>query len=300
MSESEDGLGGAGERGQTGGGAGLDEPEGQAGTGLGGYARAQARSRLDGLSGQVRRRAGEAKERATERADEMTAKAGTRLTGVARALRRAGDELRTGGDERLASLTEDFAGQVEKMGSYLEHENPGRMMADLERLARQNPAFFVGGTFAAGLLLGRFLRADEPRPDVDIVFEPEGDWTAEGIEAGADGDGSPGGLGPDVGLIEEGPYDIGGDRMREMTPDVENISAEHPSEPLPASARPAQETPVRTPIGGHESAGPGVRTGSSGAAALDAGSGGPAGGQGRSARSDGWRGSGPRSGEDER
>jgi hypothetical protein len=127
---------------------------------------------------------------------------------------------------------------------------------------------------------------------VDIVFEPEGDWSAAG-----EADGAPSGSEPDVGLIEEGPYDIGGDQMREMTPDVENISAEHPSAPPAAAARRSHETPVRSPIGGHETVGPGVRTGSSGAAALHAGSGGPgAGRKPASPRSDGPR----RGGEDER
>jgi len=64
---------------------------------------------------------------------------------------------------------------------------------------------------------------------------------------------------------------------RAMTPDMENISSEHPSEPPPAGAsvNDGHETPVRTAIPGHETRGPGVRTGSSGAASLDAGSGGP-------------------------
>jgi hypothetical protein len=58
---------------------------------------------------------------------------------------------------------------------------------------------------------------------------------------------------------------------------MENISADHPSEPPPAGAsvNDGVETPVRSAFPGHETRGPGVRTGSSGAAALDAGSGGP-------------------------
>jgi hypothetical protein len=228
MAEPEDGRGetGAGANGQS---VGIQmETEIQPnGASRAGYARSQARSQMGAMRGQVREKAGELKEQATERADELTTRAGGRISGVARALRRAGDELRGEGDEQLASMTQDFAAQIERLGGYLEGEKPGRMIEDLERMAKQNPAFFVGGTFAAGLLFGRFLRSDEPKEEMDVVFEPEGDWSEDG-DWSENGDGTTGEwteasaspTGPDVGVIDEGPYAIGGEHApREMTPD---------------------------------------------------------------------------------
>jgi hypothetical protein len=267
------------------GGAALEEtremrPQNEV-SGRAGYARAQARSRMDAVGGRAREKASELtgglKEKAAERAEEVAARATTRVSGIARAVRRAGEELRAEGDERLASLTEDMAAQIERVGSWLDGKSSERMLGDLEAMAKRSPAFFVGGTFAAGLLLGRFLRADEPREDVDIVFEPEGDWTGE--------------MGGSDDVIDEGPYDIGGDNLHAMTPDIESISDEHPS--TPSTLTNEQETPVRTPIAGRETMGPGIRTGSSGAAALDAGSAG-------SSRSDGRRGRGGPEGGSER
>jgi hypothetical protein len=250
------------------------------------YARSSVRTRVDA----ARSRAREARERvsevrddfadqAAERAERMRAHAGSRVGGVARAMRRAGDELRSEGDARLASVTDDLAGRLERLESWLDGGRPEGLLDELERLVRRAPLLLVGGTLAAGALLARLLRTEDP--DVDIVFEPEGDWADEiDIEDLEDETTL---VAQDIDAIDEGPYDIGGDSLRAMTPDVENISDEHPSTPPPDVAGETGETPVRTPIAGHETIGPGIRTGSSGAAALDAGSAGPSWGARRKA-----------------
>src|SRR5690606_8558440 len=122
--------------------------------------------------------------------------------------------------------------------------------------------------YVAGLLLGRFLRSDEPRADVDVVFEPEGDWGMEGGPFGNGGSGASGARrtyesATEPGLTEENPLAASGARdAREMTPDLENVSDEHPSIPAPLGREGTRgETPVRTPVAGHETAGPGIRTG---------------------------------------
>jgi hypothetical protein len=97
-------------------------------------------------------------------ADQATSRNGERIGKVARVMRTASEELRLEGEEKLARLTDDAAAQVERVGSYLESEHPSGIMRDLEGMAKKNPAFFLGGTFAVGLLLGRFLRAGSPAP----------------------------------------------------------------------------------------------------------------------------------------
>ena len=112
----------------------------------------------------------------------------------------------------------------------------------------------------------RNAEAQAPESALDVVFEPDGDWEDEGID------------GTEVGPAEQDGIPIGEVRdLREMTPDLENVSDEHPSEPPTGRPRghDSNETPARTPIVGHETHGPGVRTGSAGGAALAAGSGGP-------------------------
>ena len=249
------------------------------------YARSAVREQTDRLKQRARekgsemketaqRRAEELKHEAERRGDELTSRLGERASVFARALRRAGDELRSEGEPRIAEMTENAAEQVERMSGYLDGRQPNQMLGDLERMARQNPAFFIGGTFALGLLMGRVLRAGEPA--AEVVFEPEGDW-------GVDGDGSSGGDGSPAGGDEE-TADFEADAVleraqteRAMTPDLENISDQRPSTPPPGGARErfADETPARSAMPGHETIGGGVRTGSSGAAAIDAGSAGP-------------------------
>lgn len=255
-----------------------------------GYARSSIREQTDRMKERAReagrearetagRKAEELKQRAAQATDELTSRVGTRVAALARALRRAGEELRGEGETRFAELMEQGARQMERIGSYLDGRQPNDMLADLEDMARRTPALFVGSTFALGVLAGRWLRADEPA--AEVVFEPEGDWGLDG-GPGDEADeavswSSYTAADPGLGEGEDAGAAVTSERMqpeRAMTPDIENISDAHPSSP-PPDEHEGDETPVRTPYAGHETTGPGIRTGSSGAAALDAGSAGP-------------------------
>jgi hypothetical protein len=70
----------------------------------------------------------------------------------------------------LARYGRQAAGQVERLASHVDSNDTNGVMREIENIARDNPAAFTGGTFAAGLLLGRFLRSSRPddasrRPD---------------------------------------------------------------------------------------------------------------------------------------
>jgi hypothetical protein len=108
------------------------------------------------------RKADELKDAAMRRTDEITSSIGARMSMLARALNRACDELRDEGDSRLADMTGSTASYIERFGAYLDGRDTKGMISDVARSARSHPAFFVGGTFAMGLLIGRFLKADEP------------------------------------------------------------------------------------------------------------------------------------------
>jgi hypothetical protein len=127
-------------------------------------ARAKQRAREKGseLEETAGRKVDELKESAVRRTDELTTRMGGRVETLARALRRAGDGMREEGEPRFAEMTDRAANGVERFGSYLEGQNPREMMEDIERSARSHPAYFVAGSFAVGMLIGRFLRSGEP------------------------------------------------------------------------------------------------------------------------------------------
>lgn len=114
------------------------------------------------LKAQGREAVEEVKEQAKERVDRGTSRAAERLDAVVRALGTAARQLEEEGEGSLASYTRQAASRVDRMTGYLREEDAPAMMADLEDMARTNPGTFIGTTFAAGLALGRFLRASSP------------------------------------------------------------------------------------------------------------------------------------------
>ena len=133
------------------------------------------------------RKADELKEKAARKTDELTTRVGGRVETLARALRRAGDDMRNEGEPRFADMTDRAASRVERFGSYLGQRNPQQMMTDIEESARSHPAYFVAGTFAVGLLLGRFLRSGDPGTGrrASYVGDGEVDWSDTYVEDAA-------------------------------------------------------------------------------------------------------------------
>lgn len=111
---------------------------------------------------EARRMGGEVRDEVEDRAEEWSNTLGRRGESLARALRSASDTLRDEGEGGLADLADRAAHQVDRMGRYLENEDPGGMMDDLEETGRSNPAAFLGVSFVAGVLGGRLLRASSP------------------------------------------------------------------------------------------------------------------------------------------
>jgi hypothetical protein len=89
------------------------------------------------------------------------------LAGVAQAIR----HVRQGGggqsDESpispaLMPYIDQAADQVERASAYFDKKSLGEVASDVEGFARREPALFLGGAFALGLLGGRFLKASRP------------------------------------------------------------------------------------------------------------------------------------------
>jgi hypothetical protein len=111
---------------------------------------------------EVRERAQEMKQEVRGRVEEKKQVASEKVHALARALRAAGDTLEDDGESALARYGRQAADQVERLASYIDGNDTSGMIRQFEHIARDNPAAFTGSTFAAGLLLGRFLRSSRP------------------------------------------------------------------------------------------------------------------------------------------
>lgn len=117
-------------------------------------------------TGQVASQAyGIAAKKATSAIDEQKANLAQGLTSVADNIRQLGTNT-TGKDNPIADIaakySDSVAGQVEQIGRYLDGKDLRQMASDVEEFARRNPAVFLGGAFALGLLAARFLKSGNP------------------------------------------------------------------------------------------------------------------------------------------
>ena len=111
---------------------------------------------------------GQVREKATGVLDEQKANITSGLTSVADSLRQVGDNLR-GADEQnavgkfTAQYGDEIARRIESVSDYLDNADLKDITRDVERLARRQPALFVGGAFVLGLLAVRFLKSSNPK-----------------------------------------------------------------------------------------------------------------------------------------
>jgi len=82
-----------------------------------------------------------------------------RLSGLAGALREAGEKLDQQDENSLGHFALSAAGKIDQLSSYLRDRQLSGFVRDAETYARRRPEVFLGGSFVAGLLLARFLKA---------------------------------------------------------------------------------------------------------------------------------------------
>lgn len=126
------------------------------------------RESAQGLLSKAKDVAGDAYEKASETAasklDEKKGTLTSGLTGVAESLRQVGSSLRDAEEPNpVTDMTvrygDKLAGGIEAVSEYFERKDLREIVADTERFARRNPAIFIGGAFALGLLAARFLKS---------------------------------------------------------------------------------------------------------------------------------------------
>jgi hypothetical protein len=105
---------------------------------------------------------GKVREQATAQLSSQKDKATDGLGSVAQAVRQTTQHLRENQHETVAHYAEQAADQIERFSQGLRNKDVGELMNDAQRLARRQPALFVGGAFALGLLGARFLKSSSP------------------------------------------------------------------------------------------------------------------------------------------
>lgn len=98
-----------------------------------------------------------AREQVSGRVNATKERAVSSLGSVAGALRNTGDSIED--NELVHDYIERAADGIEQITSYFRNKSPGEMVSDVERFARREPALFIGGAFALGLLGARFLKS---------------------------------------------------------------------------------------------------------------------------------------------
>lgn len=119
---------------------------------------------------QAQQKAKEVTEQAQEQAKSMAAarkeQATEGLQGIVQAFRQTGETLRREDQGTIADYSEKMASQIERVSSYLEERDVDQLLGDAEGFARSHPEVFLGGAFAFGLLLGRFIKSSGERRDM--------------------------------------------------------------------------------------------------------------------------------------
>jgi hypothetical protein len=104
--------------------------------------------------------ADQAKQTATSQLATRKDQAAQSLSTVSSAVRQMGDNLhqneQTSG---YAQYVDQAADQIDRFSGYLQNHEPRQLVSDAEGWARRNPALFLGGAFALGLLAARFLKS---------------------------------------------------------------------------------------------------------------------------------------------
>jgi len=121
---------------------------------------------LEGKAQQFKQTAGEVvdsvKQQASTRLSNQIGAAAETIGKASEALQGVGKQLREQDQAPIAQYADQAAQQVQRASEYLRGKDLDQLIAEAERVGRQQPALFVGGAFALGLLAARFLKSSPP------------------------------------------------------------------------------------------------------------------------------------------
>ena len=136
----------------------------------------------------------QAKEGVSQKIGHQKERAVEKIETVSHALRGASKELE--GTGPLPQLADKAAEGIERLASYFETRSASDLVSSFERFARKEPALFLGGAVALGMMAGRFLKSSSQREssssygfgseDISDRYETygyEGDYSDDFISA---------------------------------------------------------------------------------------------------------------------
>jgi len=138
---------------------------------------------------QVQEKIGDLKEQvagqATGRLEEQKTAASDGLSSVAHAFRQTGEQLRGQEQEGVAQYIDQAAERIEQFSHYLGQRDMRGLARDAEQFARREPALFLGGAFAGGMLAARFLKRSGRSGATDQDrWRGQADWYGQAPSAG--------------------------------------------------------------------------------------------------------------------
>jgi hypothetical protein len=107
--------------------------------------------------------AGQAKERVESGVSQGKTRAADTLGSVAQTLRQSTQQLRDQNRAGAGQYIERAADQVQRFSDYLRNTEVDEIVDSVERVARRQPALFLGGAFVLGLAGARFFKSSRRR-----------------------------------------------------------------------------------------------------------------------------------------
>ena len=122
------------------------------------------------------------KQRASSQLTSQKGRATDSLSAIAGAVRQSTTQLRNEHHDGLADYVERAADHLERFSNGLRDKSADELMRDVRNVARRQPALFIGGSFAVGLLAARFLKSSRDGQWRGDEAERYGYQGASGVE----------------------------------------------------------------------------------------------------------------------
>lgn len=113
---------------------------------------------------------GRVRERAAAQLNSQKDRATEGIGTAAHAVRQSTQQLREQRHDTIAGYIESAADQLDRFASRLKDKNVSELVDDAQRFARRQPALFIGGAFALGLLGSRFFKSSSPERQMDRMY----------------------------------------------------------------------------------------------------------------------------------
>jgi hypothetical protein len=135
-------------------------------------------STREALADSGQRMAQQAKDMVRSAAEEQKMRAVHGLHGMARSMHEMARSLHDEQQDAPARYVDMAAEQIERGIRALEERGVDELMSDVETFARRQPALFIGGAFAAGFLIARFLKSTDRSTEAQTGYAGAGYGTS--------------------------------------------------------------------------------------------------------------------------